>query len=285
MYYLKAAPSDILYHVTLTKNAINIIANNYFALVPSEGGGRDLEVGKEGYYYLSTARSVTSPYLLEASSGNSLFVLDGRKLGQRYKADAVHYWAKSNPRYNELEDRIYSKTSKIPARPYILSVRSPFTTDQQVMYNIYKVCKLAKIPLQFFKKYSDLLRGRNPIDWRPERVYSLPRQGRNVSRGSSIHGWLNLYRINLDGRTVKQALASKYMDTPLQRAYADLPINDSFARLHGAIMDARDVPHGHPSKAREALDALVAIMRKNGWDTKQYKAAMYNKWYKSRDAK
>ena len=145
--YLAEGLSDIVYHGTSLASASKIIQANTIFL--STAFTRDWEQEKEHskgkYFYLSLTRSPgmfksTGMLGLRALQGGAaIFVLDGRKLGQKYKGGAMDYFHKTidsmrdsivpvGPRtrtqHDEMEDRLVSDDPTIPDfSKYIKEVR------------------------------------------------------------------------------------------------------------------------------------------------------------------
>lgn len=113
--FLNESLTDIVYHVTHVPNAHDIITHNRLltsVLTKSEAKyafdiqktGPKVPTTKSGAmyaYYISVARTPLSSYLQQthhnalnssASGGSVTFKLDGRKLGQRYKAEPISYY-------------------------------------------------------------------------------------------------------------------------------------------------------------------------------------------------
>lgn len=114
-----AGLSPILFHATEAGKAVKILKSNSFILVNSNFSGTESKLAPKEYdYFLSTARNRNSGYISSSRGRQVIFTLDGRKLGQKYKGNAVDYWGENfrnvDKRYDEQEDRVYSKTPKIP---------------------------------------------------------------------------------------------------------------------------------------------------------------------------
>ena len=91
--FLKEGISDVVYHYTSGLNkAAQILEENKF--MASGGFTKEVEAdhGKGKLYYFSTARTPVNAYTGTYPQG-AIFKLDGRALGQKYKAVPVDYWA------------------------------------------------------------------------------------------------------------------------------------------------------------------------------------------------
>jgi hypothetical protein len=185
MEILEEGISDIVYHATDIIKAANILQKDQFHL--QAAFAKDSENKSEKpYYFLSTTRSRTGEYHTGGSQkyiqdGTVLFKLDGRKLGQKYKAKPIDYWgANFKTDYgksfkDEMEDRVLSNTNTIPATPYIqamdifikstpnaYSSNKEVSTDEHLLY-LYNLAKHNKIPVRFFDTFETFISGRNPI--------------------------------------------------------------------------------------------------------------------------
>lgn len=132
-----AGISPTLYHYTGIHNALSILDREYFILSPALGTKAD-HVPNQKLYFFSTSRIKFGGFA-RSNLGNSgvTFVLDGRKLAQRYSGSPVDYWGESwrnailkgggRPEdvlenflgKDENEDRIFSDTAVIPISPYV----------------------------------------------------------------------------------------------------------------------------------------------------------------------
>ncbi|CAL9973187.1 hypothetical protein VPHD480_0173 [Vibrio phage D480] len=121
---LEEAATDIVYHGTSLSRAIEILSTDKFRLSDAKGSwsdDTDTEInqkqGKDKRYYLSTARSATSPYIndldtmIDSTTADVLFVIDGRKISHNHRTKAVDYGRGeyASDYGNELEDRVFSK--------------------------------------------------------------------------------------------------------------------------------------------------------------------------------
>lgn len=113
--------SDILYHFTYIGNLKSIITQNKLHGATNIGSKSDYNVNKGKYFYISTQRSKGKSGYAEKTGGNTCLVLDGRKLGYKYKGGPIDYWQWSTKKSDydspsaykqallskELEDRIF----------------------------------------------------------------------------------------------------------------------------------------------------------------------------------
>ena len=116
-YYLLREAQSIYYHYTA--NLSDILESNVFELsnaLLNTAESRFLRDFSFGPYYLSLARNPSSSY-----KADSLLVLDGDLLSQKYKITPLNYWDSRND--SEMEDRLWSKNVIIPnALKYIKEI-------------------------------------------------------------------------------------------------------------------------------------------------------------------
>ena len=113
--------TDIVFHKTRIKNAGKILNSDKFMTSAAFADDKDLEDNKKKLYYFSTMRSPQGQYF---TTGNTLtFQLDGRKLGQNFKAAPVDYFKNQDNAPDEMEDRILTDKPFIsPASKYITAI-------------------------------------------------------------------------------------------------------------------------------------------------------------------
>lgn len=113
--------TKILYHRTHINSAIEILRTNQFMLSQASSSVSDKSVNEGAQYYLSCARSKHGDATKLDANRYVVLVLDGQKLGERYRVAPVDYWG---PEYqglkDEMEDRVLSSKQSIPkAKSYI----------------------------------------------------------------------------------------------------------------------------------------------------------------------
>jgi hypothetical protein len=156
---LTEALSDIVWHFTSPQSAKKIIEQNKFEL--SIVSGADIsKFGGTKQYYLSTARQKWGGY---GKSYDCRLELDGRKLSQRYKGDAIDYWQMGS-QGTEYEDRLFSNEPTIPnAKNYIKRV-DLFLNDRSNMTPLTAVmdaCLKANIKCFLFRDNKKFKFGRD----------------------------------------------------------------------------------------------------------------------------
>ena len=244
--------SDILYHSTTFLAARDIIMNNEFLLSPDIGTSveRELRPKEKQVYYLSTSRSKMGEYRTGGErpyygTGQTLFVLDGRRLSHNYSGRPVDYWQGFGMKSRkEMEDRIFSSKPKIqPASDYIQEIHM-FTFDRtrdrefddsdfNVIRNMRKM-KLAanrmKIPMYFYddmKAYT-LLDTSNAIPLSKFKTEGKSKPSMSMKRRSqSLAPYMELLNIDDVNSLSKQAkrklydLSSWYRDDIIRSISAD----------------------------------------------------------------
>ena len=207
--------TDVLYHKTSVNAALDILKSGEFKLSSSIGNDVEASMAIKGMpYYLSTSRSKVGDYHRYVGDSAAMFVLDGRKIGSKYKVRPVDYWERmwlNNPeRTSESEDRIYSKsnvmstesvtelhvllkqqrdnTSEIVRQLLIASKTSGIKT---YLYNDESAWRLQnKRKALQAKDYSELLKGH-----RAEPAYMrrpVRGQGKSQYGRSAILDWIEL---------------------------------------------------------------------------------------------
>lgn len=165
--------SPILYHSTNFISAANILENDYFKLAADVGTQSELELSKPSkYYYMSTTRHKLGGYSLSIYDRQTMLVLDGKKLGARYKGAAVDYWSNDSVaelrgrESKEAEDRIYHTKPIIKkASSYIKEIHVMLdrelgeyeVKESQKLRTLYKLSLKKKIPIYFYYDKGDYL--------------------------------------------------------------------------------------------------------------------------------
>lgn len=184
------AASAVLYHTTSGKRAISILQSNNFTLTNSETKNDNTEkyfIPKPGWkYYLSTSRIVADRFAQRQAEGNEgyknfiTFKLDGLWFNNKgYITRPVNYWAVSwgtdhIPTEREYEDRIWSKTNKIPITP--ITECHAFLTDIKLLTEIQQIdslCKSKNIPCYVYDDVQKWLLRRPKLST-PLKVFTSP---------------------------------------------------------------------------------------------------------------
>ena len=125
-----AGLSPVLYHVTEPWKLVDILKQDRFVLRFAHGSDTP---GKpdERFYFMSAMRVPSGGY---RGKGDVILVLDGQKLGQRYKGSPMDYWGPEwrktadkagadRAPYDEAEDRVWARGPIIPdAHQYIQEI-------------------------------------------------------------------------------------------------------------------------------------------------------------------
>lgn len=205
--------SDVVYHFTSYGNAIKILKHNTIGLSPFLA--KDVEskvINTKKLFYLSTARSKLGNY---GQNNYSMiaFVLDGRKLSQRYSAKAIDYWGV--PKSSEMEDRILSDRPYIKdASQYIKSVDVFFNADDfDDKIGVIKALKLAadaiNVEVRVFDTIARFNAGKNPIDLtnKLKDVEAWQSSTYRDRSGDFIEPYLNAIKgINLDDEATQKLI-------------------------------------------------------------------------------
>lgn len=288
-----AGLSPVLYHATNCQAAASIFVKNRFELKPAEGTDAETHIKGHGYY-LSCSRIKNAAYTVKSMSDNSVvLVLDGVRLGQRFKGSAIDYWGPdyyktpdTHAKRFESEDRVFASTPFIaPAVKYIKAVHVRINTSREpLMFAIKKACLLNRIPCWWYTNNADLLLQdtRKAVKYSPssKTIVEPPnaRSYRAYNMVNSISPWLALWEAprnaNLDGW--RQA---DVMGEPVAAVFKHLGYNDAVSVLNAAMHNAKTARYDDLNGERKALDRLVEVLRKNKLDTRQFCAALKKKWY------
>ena len=174
MRKVEAKLSEILYHKTGETAAIKILLENQFRLSTWLGTSADAPDAKKSdfHWFLSTANHKMSE---GASGGGVTFVLDGRRLAQKYAGSPFDYFGSTmrnaarddtfRKRLDEAEERIWSKKPTIPnADQYIKEIHAWWNVRYGDHYEAvdYRRCrqltmlaKLHKIPIYWYADNKD----------------------------------------------------------------------------------------------------------------------------------
>jgi hypothetical protein len=197
--------SDILYHFTYFGSLINILKQNEFHASTNIGSSADLNTSAGKFFFFSATRSRGAEGAGAGFGRRSVkLVLDGRKLGQRYKGFPIDYWNYSTKQSDwgnvndyvasmknqELEDRIVLDSPTIPdAASYILEIhvlvgkRSEVRKDE--LDRLMGYVKQYSIPIYFYadaKYYFNQVKDK-AVD--PYSVYGFTDEEPYVSSSSS----------------------------------------------------------------------------------------------------
>jgi len=285
---LSEGATDILYHYTSIRPALKILQTGEFELTSVVGNKSEEKFAPAGYpYYMSTTRSKVGDYHTNYPGSHAcMFVLDGRKIAQKYKVKPIDYWEgmwqkdNSNQRTRESEDRVYSKTPTIPAT-CILEIHQLIAAEDQdrgaIIRNMAILAKRAGIPIYFYtSEQSWLLQDkRNSVGVAGVKsglegpMPALSRTYRS-NRISSLEQWLELIH-----KKAKSELSQEANELRYNLIYYGARYPDEDQNLSNDLHNARKPGETERPMAIKIID----YMRKHGMTkTTQLKAAMVEKW-------
>jgi len=157
--------NNIVYHVTTIYNLDNILKKNIFILSPSLAD--DIKLTSEKFYFLSTARSLLSTYIInyDRSYSYCILILDGIKFNNNYKSRSCNFfytldYSRSHQCDNEFEDRILSNKSIIKnAKSYIKEIHIYFSNISKQYNGIKNIIKNSdNIPIYTYDNRNNFLR-------------------------------------------------------------------------------------------------------------------------------
>ena len=177
MNKLNEGLSDILYHFTYFGGLLSILKQNEFHASTNIGSSADLNTSAGRFFFFSATRSRGAEGAGAGFGGRSVkLVLDGRKLGQRYKGFPIDYWQYSTkpsdwPNVNdyvasmkgkEMEDRIVLDSPTIPnAAEYIMEIHVLVGKRSEVRKDVLDMLmgyvKQYNIPIYFYTMYERYL--------------------------------------------------------------------------------------------------------------------------------
>ena len=283
--------TDIVYHYTNLRNAASILRSEKFQLTSAFGDGIESSFAPKGYpYFLSTSRSKVGGYHSYVGYSAVMFVLNGRKLSQRYKARPVDYWGggdlSSPGRDSETEDRIFSKVPEIgldvitgihvlmaePNESAGLYARFVLLSGKKMgvptyLYTDEKSWRLQNtrraIPLNS-ETAREMLKGHVGKTY-----YRRPARGVNGYGRSSLYSWLEL---------LQASPGQKLSDAADRVRYEIQYYNDHESRLRNDIINARKPGNEeYPLAVR-----LVSYMTKNKLNIPQFIDMLKDKWAKKK---
>jgi len=296
--------TDILYQYRSPHTILKILQKDSF--FPSVGFGTPSEVDiNKGYkYYLSFARNLRGTYHQQGKMA-AYMVLDGRKLGYRFKGSAVDYWQWGHDvKKTEVEDRLFTNKPVIKdANQYIESIHVSIpiemksSTSDKVYPNQYRTtqietlkeldaeAKKKEIPIYFYDD-SGAYRMKNTKkaisldEWEKE----LPADQIEDFTSTYKPGPLDTSRIDAIGKAIEAMLMKK------QNYYELLDsISEEEAKyLRGRLFysgDATDVARRLEQEikqvqkdpaARGAIDKIAKALRKLKLNLRQTARALYD---------
>lgn len=307
--FLKEGLTDVLYQYRSPQTILKILQKDAF--YPSVGFGTPSEVDvNKGYkYYLSFARTLRGTYHQEGRMA-AYMVLDGRKLGERFKGGPIDYWVGGAGEFGvqnkktEAEDRLLTNKPVIKdATQYIKSIHVSIpiqfksstsnkvypnqyrTTQIQTLKELDKEAKYLRIPIYFYNdlgayRMKNTKKAISLDEW--ERI--LPADQIEDFASTYKPGPLDTSRLDAIGKALEAMLLKKqnyyeFLDSlPEEEAqfirnrllYSGDAI-DVYRRLNTAIRQTQKDP-----SARDSIDKIAKALRKLKLNLKQAAKALYD---------
>tara|TARA_R110000824_G_scaffold80978_2_gene203429 strand:- start:284 stop:1411 length:1128 start_codon:yes stop_codon:yes gene_type:complete len=285
------------------------LRTNSFQLTNFLGSTVEFNLGKnKKYYFLSTARHKLGSYGRNPAKTGVMMVLDGRKLGQKYKGGPIDYWNNGDTAtpydHQESEDRIYHDKSTIPtASKYIKEMHvylgESYKEEQGIdalrdvdRKNIREFIMLAKKKNIKYWIYSEkrswLIQNKknainidisalsvrdmvSSLEGDKSQARSITRSKMSKNRGSKYFGsFVQLYKLSVDqeSKLSKEAADLKYEIKYNTNSYSD----DVTSKLQNEL-------HNSKKDFTGAADEMIAIMKKEKLASpKQFVMFLKNKW-------
>lgn len=177
--YLELAaltPQNMLFHVTGIYNAATIMETGVFNLTSDIGTGQETRHrNKDNTFYLSCARTMLGRYgLAHAHNGYASFTLRRDVISHRYSIKPIDYFEatyrpgykpkdKDLPPEKEAEDRVYSKTARMPISGIVEAISvlmDPKDRDQRYWRSLKTLalaCKKQGVAIYAYTAKSDFL--------------------------------------------------------------------------------------------------------------------------------
>ncbi len=290
-----AGISSVLYHITTTASAAQILGSDRFELKPSEGTSVEEDIHPASYY-LSTARTISSKYIrANAYPFSTILVLNGRGLAARLPGKAVDYWG-PNMRQGgenfESEDRIFSPSPTLPnAHTFITAIHSllpsgaPSAFQKSALFQLLVATKRRKIPTFWYTDRAAFrllnTRKSTPLD------LTLVSPEKPATRDNSmgyLSAWLALWEMPREvyfrllalpeKEQRARGLSERMIRCQSMATFYPRDVESFIADLH----NAKSTPYGSHGKDREALDRIIAIMRRNKLTPKAFYSAIGDKF-------
>lgn len=269
--------SPVLYHYTDISRAGTILFDDRFKLGTSVGTEveEDLRDKKQKFFYLSTTRHKLGGFHKNTAHG-VLFVLDGKKLGEKYSGDPVDYWGESfrkvDPAKFEAEDRVWSKDPYIePATKYITEIHAinpnfDQDRDKRWVRKLLIEAKTKGIPIFV---YTDrvafrALDKRKALPLSDLDLKTEPEDGgqyHSRKRKNPLSGWLELYYNDKKEKLSKEG--NRKLDYVSHR--------DGWVNLKNGIHNEKTDP--------DIITSITDILKKEKWSKlRQFYDHLVEKW-------
>lgn len=283
------AGSSVLYHLTRLESALQIVKTDRFFLAPVITDTNELPHNNgQPYFFLSCARSPHSLFFKNAPkhADSVVFVLDGGKLGANYRVKPVSFVSaltgdinKSWGNGDEMEDRVLSTKSSIPALRYLKEIHFSTHNVSSIEFRAFLLtAKTKRIKLFRYANKGDLMR----LDRRKAIPLALTKSTHKKSAVSEPQGYKD-YTLKSLWRLLKMPKSdeSKYVATPnddeewaRQTLWDDLVVSVSESIVH-EITELLETPQPSDLYSQN----IVQYMAKNHIKTlAELLNKVHNKW-------
>jgi len=141
--------SDILFRFMNFRGFLDLLENDRLLLTIDNENEKELQ--DLGRFFASFARSSSSSYFDKIGV---IIVVDGKRLGQRYKFVPIDYWKEKMIKYDEMEERLVSKEHVIPGftdyiiEAYLLIRRKEICNHAAILERILKLAEERGVSLK-----------------------------------------------------------------------------------------------------------------------------------------
>lgn len=313
---LQEGLTDVLYQYRSPQTILKILQKDAF--YPSVGFGTPSEVDiNKGYkYYLSFARNLRGTYHQQGKMA-AYMVLDGRKLGERFKGSAVDYWGgfgggttPQQSKRTEVEDRLFTNKPVIKdATQYIESIHVSIpiemkssvgnkiypiryrTTQIETLKELDKEAKYLRIPIYFYSdegayRMKNTKKAISLDEWERE----LPADQIEDFTSTYKPGPVDTSRVDAIGKAIEAMLMKKqnyyeFLDSLPEeeaqfirgRLLYSGDAIDVYRRLGTEIKQVQKDP-----SARDSIDKIAKALRKLKLNLKQAGRALYDAEWEDR---
>jgi hypothetical protein len=240
-------------------------------------------------YFLSATRSRVGDFHSRPTKNAVLFTLNGDWLNQHYLVKPIDYWTRGwnfpgSQRGRESEDRVYSKSSKLPMIPVVKSIDmylgydlSPSDNDQYRDSEARRIITAADhlgIPVNFYQTRESWMT-RNPrykltLDQVLKRFTAEPepREPREGYRSDELAGWIEL--------------TDKYSTAELSKNARDVRYNYVLHYGYGTERLRNDLHNARPGQSDypDAVKLVDYMVKTRIKSTKELVDFLKQKWGK-----
>lgn len=291
-----AGLSPIVYHYTHLSRFANIVKSNVFQASPVISADAELDLSKGYLYYFSTSRSPNNKYTRMLGMQDVTLTLDGRKLGNTYKAHPVDYWGeeyrKASGGSYEQEDRILLNKAEIPnalsyikeVKIYVDRIHSQKPEQLRALREAFRKLASAHIPVYIYmensayrlnKKKESLspleFIKKTPLDTDPGYVESP--YMRNLRRLKPDRLAQYVAYIKVPVHKVKDLPKDSIQDYEKYLKYDDNYLKEFTSQFKNELHSAKT-----DQDARKSLAFILEYMRKNKLDAHGFSKHLHEKW-------